>query len=40
MANLSDYVENDSASHVSVLPDDYVEDGPRIQALTSMDHFF
>ena len=25
MANLSDYVENDSASHVSVLPDDYVE---------------
>lgn len=28
VANLSDYVENDSASHVSVLPDDYVEDVP------------
>ena len=28
VANLSDYVENDFASHVSVLPDDYVEDIP------------
>ena len=26
VASLSDYVENDSASHLSVFPDDYVED--------------